>query len=175
MPKPPKPTQVLFEDDVGGPDKHPQPIQRSLRIASANGDDLESVALTKYSHEYPELIIKMATSGYSARAFCAQVNVCYATYQNWCAFIKEFKDAAKIADMKRHLFYEHTGIKNLENRNFNCTLFDRLTKSIVKWKDDAEVTHTHKHTHTVKPPEQMTARERKERIEELQRQLASVN
>jgi hypothetical protein len=173
MPKPPKPTDLLFEDDAGGPNKYPQPTQKSLRLASMNGEDEESVALTKYSHDFPETLIRMASSGYSARAFCAQVNISYATFRHWQDSIPEFRDAAKIADMKRHLFYEHTGIKNLENRNFNCALFDRLTKSIIKWRDDQEVIHTH--THTVKPPDQMTARERKERIEQLQQQLVQVN
>lgn len=173
MARPPKPTVVLFDAGDAGPDKYPQSPSKSLRLASVNGEDEESVALTKYSHDYPETLIKMASSGYSARAFCAQCNISYATYRHWQDSIPEFREATKLADMKRHLFYEHTGIKNLENRNFNCALFDRLTKSIVKWKDDTEVTHTH--THTVKPPEQMTARERKARIEELQQQLVQVN
>ena len=173
MPRPPKPTDLLFADDQGGPQKYPQPPQRSLKIASLNGTDEEAVALTKYRHDHIDTLLRLSSSGYSARAFCAHVGVSYATYRHWHDSIPDFREAVKLADMKRHLFYEAKGIENLDNRNFNCALFDRLTKSIIKWRDDQEITHTH--THTVKPPEQMTARERKERIEELQRQLSSVN
>jgi hypothetical protein len=172
--KPPKPSQLLFSVDEGQqPSKYPQPTHKSLRIASQNDEDEEAVALTKYSHDYPQELIRLASSGYSARAFCAHINISYATYLHWKEVIKDFREAAKVAEMKRHLFYEHTGIKNLGNKAFNSALFDRLAKSIAKWKDEQEVIHTHQ----VKPPEAMTARERRERIEELQRQLAqeSVN
>ena len=129
--------------------------------------------MTKYKHEYVDELLRMASSGYSARAFCAHINVTYSTFRNWVLHIPEFREAAKLAEMKRHLFYESTALENLGTREFNCALFDRLTKSVVKWKDEQEIHHTH--THQVKSPDQMTARERRERIEELQRQLSAPN
>jgi hypothetical protein len=167
------PTDLLF--DAGDDQKlsYPQSPIRSLKLATIDDEDHETVHLTKYKHEYVDELLRMASSGYSARAFCAHINVTYATFRNWVLHIPEFREAAKLAEMKRHLFYEHTGIKNLGNKSFNSALFDRLAKSIAKWKDEQEVIHTHQ----VKPPEAMSARERRERIEELQKQLAqeSVN
>lgn len=79
-----------------------------------------------------------------------------------------------MATMKRHLFYEHQGLTNLENREFNCGLFDRLTKAVAKWKDD-QVTVEHQHTHVLKRPEEMTAQERQSRIKELTGKLRAIN
>lgn len=111
----------------------------------------------------------MAASGYSLRAFCAYVGVTYKTAIHWINSIPEFHEAAKVADMKRHLFYEKKAIDNLENREFNSQLFSKLTQTVVKWN---ETTELHQHVHLdSKNPEQMTARERIERIRQLQESL----
>lgn len=115
----------------------------------------------------PALLIEMASHGFSGKAFCAKAGICYATFLKWKRNIPEFGDAVAKADMVRQLFYEKTALENMENRDFNCAVFDRLTRSVAKWNDNNEVHHTHNHTHQIKPPEEMTAAERQERIKQL--------
>lgn len=172
-----KPDQFILDVDAElQPSQYPQPKHRSLALAQASGSSAEDAHLTKYRDEYLDRLLRMAESGYSARAFCASVNVSYATFQHWKDCIPEFAEAADIAVMKRHYFYEHQGLLNLDNREFNCALFDRLTKAVARWKDDhVTIEHQHSHTHTLKRPEEMTAAERRERIKELTGKLNAVN
>lgn len=133
--------------------------------------DSEDVAQSKYKSEYCETVKAMAGSGYSLRAFAAYIGVTYRTVQHWISCVPDFYEAAKVAEMKRHLFYERKAIENLENKDFNSNLFNKLTQAIIKWNDP---TDTHQHIHIEsqgKSPEQMTARERLERIAELQESL----
>lgn len=170
-----KPTDLLFDvgdDESLKPSKYPSPPIKSLRLATIDDEDHEAVSRSKYKAEYIELLLNMAKSGFSARAFCSEAGVSYATYRHWQNEIPDFREAAKLADMHRHMFYERTALENLGTREFNCALFDRLTKSVVKWKDEQEVVHTH--THQMKPPELMSPRERQERIKQLL-EASSVN
>lgn len=169
-----KPKDLLFDvgDDSLKPSKYPSPPIKSLRIATIDDDFHEAVINTKYKEEYIDTLINMAKSGFSARAFCSQVGISYATFMHWKAEIPAFREATKQAEMHRHYFYEQTALENLGTKEFNCALFDRLTKSVVKWKDEQEVVHTH--THQVKPPELMSPRERQERIKQLL-EASSVN
>lgn len=133
--------------------------------------DAEDVAQAKYKAEYCETVKAMGGSGYSLRAFAAYISVTYRTVQHWIACIPEFYEAAKIAEMKRHLFYERKAIENLENKEFNSNLFNKLTQAVIKWNDQPD-THQHIHIETsTKSPDQMTARERLDRIKELQASL----
>lgn len=166
-----KPDQFVLDVDADqAPTRYPSNPQRSLKAALSSGDQLDDVRLSKYKEEYADKLLRMASSGYSARAFCASVDVSYATFLHWKDCVPEFAEAVEVATMKRHLFYEHQGLTNLDNREFNCALFDRLTRAVAKWKD-GQMTVEHQHTHTLKRPEEMTAQERRERIKELTSRL----
>lgn len=148
-----------------------RPKVRGYLKAITSQIDAEDVAQAKYRTEYCEQVKQMAAQGFSLRSFCASIGVTYRTVQHWINCIPDFYEAAKVAEMKRHEFYERTAISNLENREFNSGLFNKLTQAIVKWDDKAE---THQHIHIeaqTKSPDQMTARERMDRIKELQESL----
>jgi len=159
---------TLFE---GEEPKRPQTSPKPKGFLRAIQDQIhsEDVANTKYKEEHCETVQKMAASGYSLRAFCAYIGITYKTAIHWINNIPEFHEAAKVADMKRHLFYEKKAIDNLENREFNSQLFSKLTQTVVKWNETTEL-HQHVHLES-KNPEQMTARERLERIKQLQDSL----
>lgn len=165
---------VLDVSEDQAPTRYPSNPQRSMRAALGSGDQLDDVRLSKYKEEYCDKLLRMASSGYSARAFCASIDISYATFLRWKDCIPDFAEAVEVATMKRHLFYEHQGLTNLDNREFNCGLFDRLTKAVAKWKDD-QVTVEHQHTHVLKRPEEMTAQERRDKIKELTSRLNAVN
>jgi hypothetical protein len=158
---------TLFGDDERRPPH--QPKAKGFLRAIQDQIHSEDVANTKYKEEYCETVQQMALSGFSLRAFCAHVGITYKTAMHWINNIPEFHEAAKVADMKRHFFYEQKAIENLENREFNSQLFSKLTQTVVKWN---ETTELHQHVHLdSKNPEQMTARERLERIKQLQESL----
>ncbi len=159
---------TLFE---GEEPKRPPTSPKAKGFLRAIQDQIhsEDVANTKYKQEYCDTIQKMALSGYSLRAFCAHVGVTYKTAMHWINNIPEFHEAAKVADMKRHYFYEQKAIDNLGNCKFNSQLFSKLTQTVVKWNETTEL-HQHVHIES-KNPEQMTARERIERIKQLQESL----
>lgn len=128
--------------------------------------------LNKYLPSHCETVQKMAQAGYSLRAFCAYINITYNTCLLWMREYEEFHDAVKVAEMKRHLFYEKTAIENLHSKNFNSILFNKLTAAVLKW-EQAPVTEIHidNHMPETKPPSLMSANERMERIKTLQEQL----
>lgn len=162
-----QPSDLLFE--VEGEERPKYPVKK-VKVYDPHSPDFdpESVHASVYKSEYCDKLIKLAAAGYSARGFCAAVGVSWSSYMRWKK-IPEFAHAIEIANMKRHLFYEHQGVTNLKNREFNSSLFEKLTKSIARWKDNEEVTHTH--THVLKKPEEMTPLERQERIKELTNEL----
>jgi hypothetical protein len=172
------PTKTLTTTLYEGADGHdPQsrvphrPKVRGFLKALSSQIDAEDVAQSKYRAEYCEQVKQLAAQGLSLRSFCATIGVTYRTVQHWINCVPEFYEAAKIAEMMRHEFYERTAISNLENREFNSGLFNKLTQAIVKWDDKVE---THQHIHIEaqhKSPDQMTARERMDRIRELQESL----
>lgn len=134
-----------------------------------------TVQRSKYKAEYCEEVIKMASAGYSFRAFCGHIGVCFRTGTSWRAALPEFDQACREADMKRHLFYEHTGLKNLHNRDFNHALFKGLTSSIVNWKDRNEITVHNDSDLNVNistiEPNLLTPHERREKIKQLAAEL----
>ena len=132
----------------------------------------ETRKLNKYNPAHCETVQKMAQAGYSMRAFCAYIGITYNTAMLWAREYEEFHEACKVADMKRHLFYEKTAIENLQNVKFNSALFNKLTSAILKWEQPAHTeVHIENNVVDFKPPHLMSANERLERIKALQSQL----
>jgi hypothetical protein len=135
------------------------------------------VQRSKYKAEYCEEVIRMASAGYSLRAFCGNIGVAYETMTTWRATMPQFNEACREAEMKRHLFYEHTSLKNLNNKDFNNPLFKTLTSVVVRWKEttihDIKVngeTTMSLEIPTIEP-NLLTADERKEKIKQLTAEL----
>jgi len=135
-----------------------------LRVARVN---------EKYRPSFCQTIMKMAQAGYSSRAFCAFENITWAMYLIYQNEFEEFNEACKIADMKRHLFYEKTAIENMNNKDFNSALFNKLTSIVVKWKDapEQDLRQLESSDTVMKHPGSMTMIERHDRIRFLQGQV----
>lgn len=163
--------ELLFEDE--GESQKPNPSLKYQSRAKAKHSNphlnvtLEDVKRSNYKSEYSQRVKTLASSGYSLRAFAASIEVPYSTVVGWRRNEPEFAEACEIADMKRHLFYEHTALSNLKNRNFNSQLFSRLAQTIGRtlYEDEAE------QVEVSVDPSQMTPDERRRRIRELTEQV----
>lgn len=135
------------------------------------------VVRSKYKPEYCELVVKMSANGYSFRGFCGHIGVDFRTGVTWRAQLPEFDQACREAEMKRHLFYEHTALTNLKNKDFNNALFKGLASSIVRWREANEVNvNLNGEVDAVNldaavQPKFMTTFERREKIKALQAEL----
>lgn len=169
-----KQKQKLFDDGAGDP---PQPKIRevkSFKKAKVELVDPEQVWKTKYQNDFPSRLIEMASKGLSLRAFAATVEVSYSTLYKWAAEIPEFAEAMQIAEMKRHLFYEVTALRNISNREFNNQLFIRLAQTVGRWKDEDDDRHfriSDGDDASGIEPSQMTAEQRRNRIRQLTEQV----
>ena len=133
----------------------------------------EARKLHRYQPKHCQTILKMAANGYSLQSFCAFVEETHNTILLWMREFEEFREACKIAEMKRHLFYEKTAIENLQNKNFNSALFNKLTTAVIKWKDTPQLIEVppEPESQEYKPPHLMSGHERMERIKLLSSQL----
>lgn len=159
----------LFEDGDEREPKWKRPDVKSYRQARAELVPSEQVNKGKYQQEFPQKLIEMASKGLSLRAFAATIEVSYPTLYKWAHDIPEFKEAMEIAEMKRHLFYEVTAMKNLSNKDFNNQLFIRLAQTVGRWADDEKVRDARVSAGEPETlnPALMTPEQRRERIKEL--------
>lgn len=166
---------MLFDD---GLNLKPRARTRfnSLLKAGNDGKYVE-IERSKYKPEHCDEVIRMASAGYSFRAFCGHIGITYRTGVAWRAQLPEFDEACRAAEMKRHLFYEHTAISNLKNKDFNHALFKSLTMSIVKWRDghNTQVNINTESDYFIEnveiKPNLLTAEERREKIKTLAAEL----
>lgn len=165
--------ELLFEDEDGERLK-PNPSKKYKSRSNAKASNphlsvsLEDVHRSQYKSEYSQRVKTLASSGYSLRAFAASIEVPYSTVVGWRRHEPEFAEACEIADMKRHLFYEHTALSNLKNRNFNSQLFSRLAQTIGRtlYEDEQRIEESEN-----VDPAQMTPDQRRRRIRELTEQV----
>ena len=165
-----KKPRKLFEDGAGNPPRQRLREVKSFSKAKVELVDPEQVWRTKYKAEFCDKVIEMGEKGLSVRAFAATVQVSHSTLYKWAAEIPEFAEAMQIAEMKRHLFYEVTALRNLNNREFNTTLFTKLAQTIGRWKDeedDRQARFARQEEGASVDPSQMTAEQRRERIKQL--------
>lgn len=161
----------LFEDGAGEPPRPKLKEVKSFKKAKIELVDPEQVWRTTYRSEYCDKLVEMASKGLSVRAFAATIEVSYSTLYRWAAEIPEFKEAMEIAEMKRHLFYEVTALRNITNREFNNQLFIRLAQTIGRWKDEDERPQVEGQSAEHIDPSLMTAEQRRERIRRLTEQV----
>jgi hypothetical protein len=165
--------EKLFDDGEGAPPKPKFSTVKSFRMARAELLDPDQIWTTKYQPDYPEKLIEMASKGLSVRAFAATIGVGHVAVYRWAKNIPEFAEAMCIAEMKRHLFYEVTALRNINNRDFNNQLFIRLAQTIGKWRDEDEMPTDQPDVEDVSniDPSQMTAEQRRNRIRQLTEQV----
>lgn len=166
-----KQSPKLFDDGAGNPPKPKLKEVRSFRKAKIELVDPEQVWTTNYRSEHCDKLIEMASKGLSVRAFAATIEVSYSTIYRWAAEIPEFKNAMEVADMKRHLFYEVTALRNISNREFNTQLFTRLAQTIGRWRDEDERPQIDGENAEHINPALMTSEQRRERIRRLTEQV----
>lgn len=166
-----KSSPKLFDDGEGNPPKPKLREVKSFKTAKAQLVDPEQVWMTDYRSEYCDKLIEMASKGLSVRAFAATIEVGYSTLYRWAAEIPEFKHAMDVAEMKRHLFYEVTALRNISNREFNTPLFTRLAQTIGRWRDEDERPQVEGQSAEHIDPSLMTAEQRRKRILELTKDI----
>lgn len=106
---------------------------------------------SKYTPEMCDIAIKEMSEGASKTEVCAELGISYETFLDWQdlksdRYKKEFSEAVKKGEQLSEAWWLSKGRKNLENKEFNSTLWYMNMKNRHGWSDKQE----HKHTGTMK-------------------------
>lgn len=99
---------------------------------------------TKYIPSMCKVAIDLMSEGASLAEVAAEIDVCEDTIQEWKRksgdyFIEEFSEAIKQGIRKSKAWWEKHGRKNLDNKEFNSTLWYMNMKNRFKWADNQNI------------------------------------
>jgi transposase len=97
---------------------------------------------TKYDPVFCEQIIELMRAGYSILEVAYQLEVHKDTIYEWEKVHSEFSDALKKARDYSEGWWLLQGRNNLNNKEFNSTLWYMNMKNRHKWSDKVDNTHT---------------------------------
>ena len=93
---------------------------------------------SKYKPEYCQRVINLMSSGYDFRACCGNIGISHDTGYQWIKKHPEFADAVKEGRSRCYEWFLNQGLKNLDNKSFNSTVWYMMMKNIHQWKDKHE-------------------------------------
>lgn len=95
---------------------------------------------TKYRPEMCERIIELMREGASQNEVAADLGISHDTIAEWKKSIPEFSESINIGTRLSEAWWERHGRKQLENRDFNSTLWYMNMKNRFGWRDKSENT-----------------------------------
>lgn len=95
---------------------------------------------TKYKAEHCEQVIDHFREGWSIAEICLELDICEKTFLNWVNTKDEFLQAKKKGVFFSEGWWMKQGRKNLENKEFNSTLWYMNMKNRFGWKDRNDLT-----------------------------------
>lgn len=104
---------------------------------------------SKYKPSMCKVVVDLMSEGASKCEVCAELDVCVDTIAEWCDekgryFKPEFSLAVKKGLKLSQAWWERSGRKNLENKDFSYTGWYMNMKNRFGWTDKATVDHTSK-------------------------------
>ncbi len=94
---------------------------------------------TKYDPKMCERVVALMTEGASKVEVCADLDICFDTLKRWQEEHPEFYESIKTGERKSEAWWQKHGRSQLENRDFNATLWYMNMKNRFGWKDKQEV------------------------------------
>ena len=89
-------------------------------MSKNNLEEGEIWKYSKYSHDYPQMLIEHMKTGLSFLSFAGVVNVDGETLRKWCKRWPMFNKARKLGLSKGLLWWEKAGIDGLHDKTFNA-------------------------------------------------------
>jgi transposase-like protein len=94
--------------------------------------------LNAYYDDYPEKAIAFLAQGKSYAALAAYLDVSQQTLDNWRKRYPEFDDAVARGKDKGQAWWEQDGDSNIQNKNYNATMYIFKMKSQYRVRDGSE-------------------------------------
>lgn len=93
---------------------------------------------SKFKKEHIGEILDLMQQGYTNTRICATLNIPGATFYRWINENEDMKEAYEIGKEKREAWWEEVGMAGMMGKipRFNATVYDKLTKQKLNWKDD---------------------------------------
>jgi len=99
---------------------------------------------SKYRQEFIEILIQEMSEGASLKELPAIFGVCLSTIKNWRKEHSDFNNAIIIGIELSEAWWYIQGRKNIENKEFNSTLFYMNMKNRFGWADSQKTEHAFK-------------------------------
>lgn len=99
---------------------------------------------TKYDPKMCDQVIDCMAEGMSKIETAGTIGITSETLYQWVQKYPEFSDAVKLGVELSNTWWERKGRINLENKDFNATLFYMNMKNRFKWADRQETDVTSK-------------------------------
>jgi len=93
---------------------------------------------TKYKEEYADIVMNLMYEGASIVEVCHELKICKQTFYNWCKEHDMFLDSKKRGVDFSEGWWCKQGRIQLENKEFNSTLFYMNMKNRFGWADKVE-------------------------------------
>jgi hypothetical protein len=114
---------------------------------------------TDYKPEMLEIVEREMSEGASKVELCAELGICYQTFLDWqnpskSNHIPAFLESIKRGEKLSEAWWLRQGRKNLENKEFNPTLWYMNMKNRHGWRDKQEIES--KAEHIIKSADELT-------------------
>lgn len=100
---------------------------------------------TKYKPAFCDRVIELASEGASKAEIALDLNICYATFDNWQNYNPEFLEAVKKAERLSQGWWEKKGREatfgGIDGFNATSFIFNMKNRFKADWRDKQEVEH----------------------------------
>lgn len=93
---------------------------------------------TKYRPEMCDTVVALMAEGASKAEVCAELDISFETMNEWCKTNEVFSEAVKRGERLSEGWWQRHGRKQLENKDFNSTLWYMNMKNRFGWADKQE-------------------------------------
>jgi len=103
---------------------------------------------SKYKEEFCETVVECGRAGMGKLETCAELDICYETFENWQKQHEQFSEAVKRAQQLSQAWWERKGREGAigEISNFNATtyIFNMKNRFAADWRDKQVSEHVGK-------------------------------
>lgn len=98
---------------------------------------------TKYTEDMGDRVIELMKDGASKVEVCAELDICYDTFQDYQEKHPEFSESVKRGERLSQAWWEKNGRLALRDKEFNPTLWYMNMKNRFNWADKQETKTEH--------------------------------